>query len=120
MAIPEQQTFRRGTSGGTHRKGCGMDETLTKGRQKVTVSMSVRLVLRDGIGVTDAAVGGCGIAFPIDISVRHLLRSGALRVILPEWSGGHYPVFAVMPPGRGNASAKVRVCLEFLKSVLSE
>jgi DNA-binding transcriptional LysR family regulator len=117
---PDDLARHRAIIYGRRDEASNTEWTLTKGRQKVTVSMPVRLVLRDGIGVTDAAVGGCGIAFPIDISVRHLLRSGALRVILPEWSGGHYPVFAVMPPGRGNASAKVRVCLEFLKSVLSE
>ena len=47
--------------------------------ERVKVLVPVRIVMRDGIGVTDAAVGGCGAALPIDISVRHLFRSGALR-----------------------------------------
>lgn len=94
------------------------DWTFTKAHDRVTVSVPVRLVLRDGIGVTDAAVGGCGVALPFDISVRHLLRSGLLCPLLSKWSGEQQPVFAVMPSGRGSGLAKVRACLEFLESIL--
>lgn len=115
---PDDLVRHRAIIYGRRDEASNTDWTLTKGRQRVKISMPVRLVLRDGIGLTDAVVGGCGIALPINISVRHLLTSRALRVLLPEWSGERYPVFAVMPPGPGNASAKVRVCLEFLKSVV--
>lgn len=115
---PDDLVRHRAIIYGRRDEASNTDWTITKGRQRVKVSVPVRLVLRDGIGVTDAVVGGCRIALPIDISVRHLLTSGALRVLLPEWSGERYPVFAVMPPGQGNPSAKVRVCLEFFKSVV--
>jgi DNA-binding transcriptional LysR family regulator len=86
--------------------------------ERVKVLVPVRVVMRDGIGVADAAAGGCGVALPIDISVRHLLRSGALHALLPDWVGEQYPMYAVTAPGRGRTSAKVQALLEFVKSRL--
>jgi LysR family transcriptional regulator for bpeEF and oprC len=115
---PDDLVRHRAIIYGRRDEASNADWTLTKGRQRVKVSVPVQLVLRDGIGVTDAVVGGCGVALPVDISVRHLLTSGTLRVLLPEWSGEHYPVSAIMPPGRVNIPAKVRVCIDFLRSVV--
>lgn len=92
--------------------------TFTRGPERVRVSVPVRLVVRDGIGVTDAVVGGGGVALPLDVSVRPLLSSGALRVLIPDWTGERYPVFAVMPSGHGKAPAKVRAYVEFIADTL--
>jgi len=92
--------------------------TFTKGPDRITVSVPVRIVVRDGIGITDAAVGGCGVVLPLDVSVRHLLKAGALKALLPDWSGEQYPLFAVMPSGRGNTPAKVRAYVEFVAAML--
>jgi DNA-binding transcriptional LysR family regulator len=94
--------------------------TFFRKTERVKVLVPVRVVMRDGIGVTDAAVGGCGVALPIDISVRHLLRSGALRALLPDWAGEQYPLYAVTAPGRGRTPAKVQALLEFVKSCLDQ
>lgn len=94
--------------------------TFTRGKERITVSVPVRIVVRDGIGVTDAVIGGCGVGLPFDASVQHLLKSGALRALLPGWSGEHYPVFAVMPPAHGNTPAKVRAYVEFVTAALKQ
>jgi DNA-binding transcriptional LysR family regulator len=92
--------------------------TFTKRPDRITVSVPVRIVVRDGIGITDAAVAGCGVALPLDVSARHLLKAGALKPLLPDWSGEQYPLFAVMPSGRGNTSAKVRAYVDFVGAML--
>jgi len=94
--------------------------TFTRGSERITVSVPVRIVVRDGIGITDAAVGGCGVALPLDVSARHLLKAGSLQALLPDWSGEQYPVFAVMPSGRGHTPAKVEAYVEFLAAMLEQ
>jgi DNA-binding transcriptional LysR family regulator len=117
---PNDLTKHRAIIYGRRDEARNTEWAFTKGKHRTTVSVPVRMVLRDGIGVTDAAVGGCGIALPMDISVRHLLKSGTLRALFPDWSGEQYPVFAVMAAGRGNAPAKVRACVEFIAATLEQ
>ena len=117
---PDDLTKHRAIIYGRRDEASNAQWTFTRGTERVTVSVPVRIVVRDGIGVTDAVLGGCGVALPLDVSVRHLLRSKALRALLPEWSGERYPVFAVMPPGHGNTPAKVRAYVEFIATVFEQ
>ena len=80
--------------------------------------MPVRTVSRDGIGLVDAALGGCGIARPLEVAVRHWLANGRLRALLPDWTGEPQAVTAVLPPHGRAASAKVRRYLEYAARVL--
>jgi len=86
--------------------------------ERVLVSVPVGVMLRDGIGVVDAAVGGCGIALPFDTSVRHLLASRQLRALLPGWFGEQRPVLAITSSNRGRTPAKVRAFIEFVEATL--
>ena len=92
---------------------------FTRGQERCDVEVSVRLVSTDGIGLIDAIVGGCGVARPFDISVRHLLRNGDLMALLQDWGGDRLPICAVLPP-QGRATPTVRLFLDFLSSVLSD
>jgi LysR family transcriptional regulator for bpeEF and oprC len=117
---PDDLAKHRAIIYGRRDEASNAEWTFTKGTERITVSVPVRIVVRDGIGITDAVVGGCGVALPLDVSVRHLLKSGALQALLPDWSGERYPVFAVMPPSRGNLPAKVRACVEFVAAMIQQ
>ena len=91
---------------------------FTKDAERQVVEVPVSLITRDGIGLMDAAVGGCGIARPFDVAAHHLIRTGQLRVLLPDWSGEPHPIYAVMPSHRGATPAKVRAFLDFVLPVL--
>jgi LysR family transcriptional regulator for bpeEF and oprC len=80
------------------------------------VGVPVRLVARDGIGVTDAVASGCGVGRPFDVAIVRLLRSGAVRSLLTGWRGPRYAVSAVTPAGR--APAKVAAFIDFCRDVL--
>ena len=85
---------------------------FSKGEVDCVVELSVRTVSRDGIGLVDAVLGGCGVARPFDVAARHLIAAGALRELLPGWTGERQAVTAVLPAQGSAASAKVRLYLE--------
>jgi LysR family transcriptional regulator for bpeEF and oprC len=88
-----------------------------RGGESHRVGVPVWLVVRDGIGVTDAVAGGCGIGRPFDIAIHRLLCSGAVHALLPDWDGPRYAVSAVTPAGR--PSIKVAAFIDFCGDVLS-
>ena len=92
---------------------------FARGPERCDVDVPARLVSTDGIGLVDAIVGGCGVARPFDVSVRHLLHSGELRALLTDWTGDRQPICAVLPP-QGRATPKVRLFLDFLSGPLSD
>lgn len=89
------------------------------GKHREVVHVPVRVTVRDGIGLTDAAVGGCGVARPFEFSARRLLESGQLRQLLPEWTSDRQGVHAVLPPYSRIVPAKVRAYLQFFESLLT-
>ena len=89
------------------------------GKERRTVDVPVFMVSRDGIGLTDAAVGGCGIARPFELAVRHLLARGDLKALLPGWTSARLPVSAVLPRNPRGLPAKVRAFLEFSERLLA-
>ncbi len=79
--------------------------------------MPVAFVARDGIGLGDAGVGGAGVARIYDLSASAYLKAGTLEAVLPNWSSGKKPVYAVLP-SRRNIPAKVRLFLNFVQLLL--
>jgi LysR family transcriptional regulator for bpeEF and oprC len=86
--------------------------TFARGKEREAVAMQPILVARDGIGLVDAALGGAGIARVYDVAANRHLASGDLERVLPDWSCGREPIYAVFP-SRRNVPAKVRAFLEF-------
>jgi LysR family transcriptional regulator, regulator for bpeEF and oprC len=80
--------------------------TFVRGGERCSVDVPVSLVTRDGIGLTDGVLGGCGIARPFDVAVGHLLAAGELKTVLEPWQGTRYSVSAILPPGTRNPSSK--------------
>lgn len=92
--------------------------SFSKGDESIEVEVPVRTITRDGIGLVDAALGGCGIARPLEIAVRHWLDTGRLRALLTDWTGETQVISAVLPPHGRSASAKVRSYLDHAARVL--
>jgi DNA-binding transcriptional LysR family regulator len=92
--------------------------TFTKDNRICEVDVPVGGVSRDGIGLVDAALGGCGIARPFDVAARHLIDEGKLQEIFPDWTGEREAITAVLPPHGRLTSAKVRLYLEHMVQVL--
>jgi LysR family transcriptional regulator for bpeEF and oprC len=91
--------------------------TFVRGGKSHRVGVPVRLVVRDGIGITDAVAGGCGIGRPFDLAIDRLVRSGKVRALLQDWDGPRYAVSAVMPAGR--RSMKVGALVDLCRDILS-
>ena len=89
------------------------------GNERRVVEVPVFLVSRDGVGLADAAVGGCGIARPFEFAVRHLIAGGRLKPLLPGWSSERVPVNALLPRNPRGLPAKVRAFLDFSERLLS-
>jgi LysR family transcriptional regulator for bpeEF and oprC len=90
---------------------------FTRGSEQKTITVPARVVVRDGVGLVDAAVAGAGIARPYELAARTHLRTGTLKRLLPEWSAGRQPVYAVFPASR-HVPAKVRTFVEFAEGLL--
>jgi DNA-binding transcriptional LysR family regulator len=90
--------------------------TFLRGRTNFRVDVPVRVVVRDGIGVTDAIAGGSGIGRPFDVAVHRLLASGAVRPLLSAWTGPRQAISAVMPAGK--PSMKVEAFIGFCREAL--
>jgi LysR family transcriptional regulator for bpeEF and oprC len=91
--------------------------TFVRGEDREVVTVRPILIVRDGIGLVDATLGGAGIARIYDLAARTYVADGGLEAVLPDWSCGHEPIYAVFP-SRRNLPAKVRAFLEFARSFL--
>lgn len=92
--------------------------TFVRGSETCEVDLPVRTLVRDGIGLVDAALGGCGVARPSDIAVRHWIKTGQLRALLTEWKGEKKAIYAVTPAHRRTSSAKAQRFVEFVAALL--
>jgi LysR family transcriptional activator of dmlA len=90
---------------------------LSAGRRTQSVKVTGPLSTNQGEIAVQWALGGHGIVLRSVWEVQPLLDSGQLVTLLPGWRQ-EANVWAVMP-SRLSGSAKVRVCVEFLKAALS-
>lgn len=94
--------------------------TFTKDSETCDVELPVRVVSRDGVGLVDAALSGCGLARPFEIAARHLVAAGQLRELLHDWTGERQAITAVLPPQGRHATAKVRLYVEYVAALLAD
>lgn len=92
---------------------------LKRGTEVVHVPVKGRVRANNGAALKDAACAGLGIASLPEFIVHDELRSGALQVVLDDWSEGDRAVWALYPQNR-YLSAKVRVCVDFLAAHLCD
>jgi DNA-binding transcriptional LysR family regulator len=90
-------------------------------RTKRLTNVPVRgqLVVNDGATAIATCIAGQGIAQLMEIGVRRLLREGALVELFPRWHDELFPLH-VLYPSRFLASAKVRVFLDFVSSIIGD
>lgn len=86
--------------------------------RKPEVVVRPRTITRDGVGLVDAALGGCGIARPFEISARPWIATGRLRRLLTDWEGDTHPITAVLPSRERIASPKIRASIDHLMIAL--
>ena len=118
-AAPEDLARHRAVIYGRRDEEPNSTWEFVRGRERCRVSVPIALTVRDGIGLTDAALGGCGIARPFEVSVRRLLASGQLQALLTDWSSERLAVYGVLPSyGRGG-SAKVSAFIDVVEQALA-
>jgi LysR family transcriptional regulator for bpeEF and oprC len=87
--------------------------------ERVRVTVPVRLVVRDGNGLVEAAIEGCGVARPWKIAIDNHIAAGKLTLLLPDWSSTQEPIFIILPSSRG-IPAKVRAFVDFAQELFSK
>ncbi len=86
---------------------------MSRGRKQETIKVRGALSTNDGETALVWALDGHGVLMRSEWDVHAHLRSGALRVVLPEWSLPSADVYAVYGE-RMNVSAKVVAFVDFL------
>jgi DNA-binding transcriptional LysR family regulator len=83
------------------------------GRQRATVRVNGQLVLNDALTQLDACIAGCGVAQVFDLDLDHLLKSGKLINLFPDWSDELFPLY-LYHTSRRNVPLKLRTFIEFI------
>lgn len=99
QGLPRQWVLRR-------QQGDGAEELVDTECRGAVQSSSPPLLL-------SAAKAGLGIAGLLTCLVADELRSGRLERVLPDWSAGHFTLYAAMP-SRKFLPQRVRVFVDFL------
>lgn len=86
---------------------------LTRGSQRETIKVRGRLSTNDGGAALDWALKGHGILMRSQWDVARHLRSGRLRIVLPQWKLPPADIYAVFPTKK-DLSAKTRAFVDHL------
>lgn len=90
-----------------------LDWQFRVGKRWVSVRPTGRVRADNGEATVRFAVAGLGIAYAQDFLVAQELRSGALELVLPQYSTPEYGVHVLRPPGL-HVPAKVRALTDAL------
>lgn len=94
------------------------DWQFRRGAEVADVKISGRLTVAEWGTMLGACLEGVGIARVKAIGVRHLIESGALVEVLPEWQGEGFPLYALYP-SRHLPPAKVRAFIDLVQARLT-
>jgi DNA-binding transcriptional LysR family regulator len=87
------------------------------GKQRTTVQVKGQLVLNDPLTQLDACIAGCGVAQVFDLDINHLLKSGRLINLFPDWSDELFPLY-LYHTSRRNVPLKLRTFIDFIVASL--
>jgi len=90
-----------------------------RGREILSCQPKSRLLVSDVGAMLSACRNGGGIVQVLALSGRHLVESGALMQLLPDWADEIFPLYAVFPTRR-HQPAKVRLFIDFCQALLRE
>jgi DNA-binding transcriptional LysR family regulator len=81
------------------------------------VKTSARLLVSDVGAMLGACEAGAGIAQIMQLGSRHLIESGALVELFPDWPDELFALY-VLYPSRRHLAAKVRAFIDFCVEVI--
>jgi DNA-binding transcriptional LysR family regulator len=87
-----------------------------RGKQVVPVETTGRLTLTDVDTMVGACIAGAGIAQVLALGVEHLIATGVLIELFPEWPGETFPLYAIRP-SRRLPPAAVEAFLDFCREI---
>lgn len=85
---------------------------LQRGDESYEVQAASTVAVNDATAMLAAGLAGLGIARTAPFMAAPHLAAGTLRVVLPEWSAGAWPVYVVYPPNR-HVTAKLRAFIDW-------
>ncbi|HVJ43634.1 MAG TPA: LysR family transcriptional regulator [Dongiaceae bacterium] len=89
-----------------------------RGAEVLPVKVKARLLLSDTGTMIGACEAGSGIAQILELGQRHLLDSGRLVELFPDWTDELFPLYAIHPT-RQHRPAKVRAFIDFCLEVIA-
>ena len=89
-----------------------------QGKRRITVVAKGRLILNDAEAHLDTCLAGHGVAQVFDLGISHLLKSGKLINLFPEWSDEMFPLY-LYHTSRRIAPVKLRTFIDFVVSFLN-
>jgi DNA-binding transcriptional LysR family regulator len=87
-------------------------------KEVIPLRVKARLLVSDSGTLLGACEAGAGVAQILELGCRHLLDSGRLVELFPEWSDERFPLYATYPT-RHHRAAKVRRFVEFCLEVMA-
>ena len=94
------------------------DWEVRRKKEVIPLRVKGRLLVSDSGTLIGACEAGAGIAQVLELGCKHLLDSGRLVELFPEWSDERFPLYAIYP-SRLHRAAKVRVFIEFCMEVMA-
>ena len=85
---------------------------LTRGGETCEVNPAPFVAVNDAGAMLAAGLAGLGIIRAGAVHAAPHVAAGRLRVVLPEWSAGSWPMYVVYPPNR-HVSAKLRAFIDW-------
>lgn len=90
-----------------------------KGRKRIVVETSGPLLVNDVGTLHSVCLAGHAIAQAMEFGVRHLIASGDLVELFPDWPDERFPLYALYP-SRRHVPAKTRAFLDFVTALGKE
>jgi DNA-binding transcriptional LysR family regulator len=93
------------------------DWEFRRGEEVLPVPIAARLLVSDPDTMLGACRAGAGVAQILALGTQHLIESGVLVDLFPDWSDERFPLYALYPSRRhraAKASAFVDFCLDVL------
>jgi DNA-binding transcriptional LysR family regulator len=98
--------------------GRPFDWEFRRGAEVLPVKTSARLLVSDVGAMVGACEAGAGIAQIMQLGARHLIESGALVELFPDWPDELFGLY-VLYPSRHHRAAKIRTFIDFCDEVIA-
>ncbi|MDB5975917.1 MAG: LysR family transcriptional regulator [Nevskia sp.] len=94
------------------------DWEVQRKKEVLPLRVKGRLLVSDSGTLLGACEAGAGIAQILELGCEHLLESGRLVKLFPEWADERFPLYAIYP-SRLHRAAKVRTFIEFCLEIIT-